>query len=59
MAYGAEMFVIGFAWFVAVALFFSHETVRARIGKALHAMEKAFGAALVALGIKVALAHRE
>jgi RhtB (resistance to homoserine/threonine) family protein len=59
MAYGAEMFVVGFAWFVLVALFFSHQSVRSRVGVALRTVEKFFGAALLALGVKVAFSHRQ
>lgn len=58
MLYGVEMVVVEFIWFGLVALFFSQDIVRAKMHTAQKKIEKVFGAVLIALGIKVALAHR-
>ncbi|MFA7193474.1 MAG: LysE family transporter [Candidatus Paceibacterota bacterium] len=55
-AYGIEMMLITFVWFVLVALFFSNSLIRTKIGKVQHYVERVTGAVLIALGIKVALA---
>ncbi|EKE19183.1 MAG: lysine exporter protein LysE/YggA [uncultured bacterium] len=51
-------FVIG-AWFVIVALLFSNEILKKKIKKVGHWFERITGAALVLLGIKVALSTKE
>lgn len=53
--YGIEMMIITFAWFVLVALFFSHATIKKRIMHVQHFIERATGVVFIALGIKVAL----
>lgn len=54
--FGIEMMVITFVWFALVSLFFSNTLIRKRVGKVQHYVERATGAVLIALGIKVALA---
>jgi RhtB (resistance to homoserine/threonine) family protein len=56
--YGAEMFVMTFAWFALVAVLLSLERIRNAFAKAQHKIERVFGVLLVALGIKVALSHK-
>lgn len=55
MLYGLEMVVAGIAWFSILSLFFSQSRVKARFMQIGHYIERAMGAVLVALGIKVAL----
>ncbi len=54
--FGIEMMTITFVWFALVSLFFSNTLIRKRVGKVQHYVERATGAVLIALGIKVALA---
>lgn len=55
---GLEMSLIQIVWFSFVAVLFSHSAVRRRITGIQHWIDRAFGAVLIALGIKVALSHR-
>ncbi|PIQ77601.1 amino acid transporter [Candidatus Peregrinibacteria bacterium CG11_big_fil_rev_8_21_14_0_20_46_8] len=50
-------FILGTAlmWFGALALLFSHADIKQRFAKIQHHIERAFGAILIALGLKVAL----
>lgn len=52
--YGLEIMVIAFIWFSAVASFLTHTVIRGRITGVQHYFERAMGALLIALGIKVA-----
>lgn len=55
MLYGAEMSVATFVWFAIVATVLTHKRVSKVFANTKHYFEKAFGAILVGLGIKVAL----
>jgi RhtB (resistance to homoserine/threonine) family protein len=55
LLYGAEMSVATFAWFSAVALVLTHRRINQAFSGIKHYLEKAFGAILIGLGIKVAL----
>jgi len=55
VGYGLEMSLMTFAWFSFVAIVLSHKSIKERFGSIQHYLEKAFGAILIALGIKVAL----
>lgn len=59
LLYGAEMSVATFAWFAAVATLLTQMRVSNLFSGIRHHIEKAFGAVLVALGIKVALGSRQ
>jgi len=59
LLYGLEMIVVGWIWFVLVAVFFSNSFIRTKISRIQYRLEKAMGVVLIALGIKVALTtHR-
>lgn len=53
--YGLEMSVMTFIWFSFIAITLSHRWIRNRFVSVSHYVERAFGVALIALGIKVAL----
>lgn len=53
--YGAEMSIATFVWFACVATILTHHRVNNLFDNIRHHVERAFGAILVALGIKVAL----
>lgn len=56
LLYGAEMSMVTFAWFSLVALLFSQSGLKARIVRVQHWIERAMGAVLIALGLKIAFA---
>jgi len=56
--YGLEMAFATFAWFALVAVVLSHARVRGALASILRHVERAFGAILIALGLKVALSAR-
>jgi RhtB (resistance to homoserine/threonine) family protein len=56
--YGLEMSAMTFAWFSAVSMVLSHNKVRAPFRKIQHYVERVMGAALIGLGLKVALSRR-
>jgi RhtB (resistance to homoserine/threonine) family protein len=57
--YGLEMSVATVVWFSVVALLLTHPRVNKAFAGVKHHLERAFGAVLIALGIKVALgAHK-
>lgn len=56
--YGLEMSVATFAWFAFVALILTHRHINKLFSRVRHYLDKAFGAILIALGIKVALGSR-
>ena len=58
LGYGIEMMIATFVWFSIVAILFSHGTLRAKIQKAQHWIDRTTGVVLIALGLKVALSHR-
>ncbi|MBI4054143.1 MAG: LysE family transporter [Candidatus Doudnabacteria bacterium] len=53
--YGLEMSTMTFVWFALVATLLSHRKVKERFSFMQHHLQRAFGAVLIALGIKVAL----
>lgn len=54
LIYGIEMAVVTFLWFAAVASFFSVGFIKNKFANFIHYLEKAMGAILVGLGIKLA-----
>ncbi len=59
VALGLETALIIGVWFVLVALMFSHDWLKLKLQKVGHWFERLTGAALIGLGIKVALSSRE
>jgi len=59
LAYGAWIMVLQWAWFSLVALLFAHHAVRDRLFAARHWIDRAFGATMVALGIRVLATARD
>jgi threonine efflux protein len=59
IAYGAWIMVLQWLWFSLVALVFAHRHVRDRLLAVRHWIDRAFGAAMVALGLRVLLTARE
>lgn len=57
--YGAEMILTTFVWFIIVAIAFSNARMKNKITKIEHWIDRASGAVLIALGIKVALASQQ
>ncbi len=53
VAYGVWIMVLQWFWFSLVALVFAHPRVRDRLLAARHWIDRAFGAAMIALGIRV------
>ncbi|HTU64545.1 MAG TPA: LysE family transporter [Steroidobacteraceae bacterium] len=53
VAYGAWIMVLQWLWFSLVALVFAHPRVRDRLTAAGHWIDRAFGVAMVALGLRV------
>lgn len=52
--YGFEIMFFAFVWFSIVAILLSHDTIRIRVVRVQHYIERVMGIALIALGIKVA-----
>jgi threonine efflux protein len=59
LAYGTWIMVLQFLWFSVVALVFAHPAVRERLLAVRHWIDRAFGAAMVALGLRVLASTRE
>jgi RhtB (resistance to homoserine/threonine) family protein len=57
--YGAEMSIATFVWFSIVALILTHSRINSLFSGIKHYLEKAFGAVLIGLGIKVALGSQK
>lgn len=56
---GAEMMTVATVWFCLVATLVSHQSVKRRLQKVQHRIERVMGAVLIAFGIKLATtAHR-
>ncbi len=51
--YGAWIMLLQMFWFTTVAIFFTHDAIRKRIIKVGHWIDRAFGFAMLALGIRV------
>ena len=56
LAYGAEMSAMTFVWFSVVALVLSHNKIKQKFLSIQYYVERVTGVALIALGLKVALA---
>jgi threonine efflux protein len=59
LAYGAWIMVLQWVWFSLVALLFAHDAIRNRLFKVRHWIDRAFGAAMVALGLRVLATTRD
>jgi threonine efflux protein len=59
IAYGAWLMILQWLWFSLVAVVFAHEHVRNRLLRARHWIDRAFGVAMIALGIRVLASTRE
>jgi threonine efflux protein len=59
LAYGAWIMVLQWAWFSLVALLFAHRAIRDRLFAVRHWIDRAFGAAMVALGVRVLATARD
>lgn len=59
LAYGAWIMLLQWLWFSLVATVFAHRLVRDRLFAVRHWIDRAFGAAMVALGLRVLASTRE
>ena len=59
VAYGAWIMVLQWLWFSLVALVFAHPRVRDRLLAVRHWIDRAFGAAMIALGVRVLVTARD
>ncbi len=59
LAYGAWLMILQWLWFSLVSLLFAHRLVRDRLVAMRHWIDRAFGAAMVALGIRVLVTIRD
>jgi threonine efflux protein len=59
VAYGAWIMVLQLLWFSLVALVFAHPHVRERLLAVRHWIDRAFGAMMIALGLRVLITARE
>lgn len=59
LAYGAWIMLLQWLWFSLVATVFAHHSIRRRLFAVRHWIDRAFGAAMVALGLRVLVSTRE
>jgi RhtB (resistance to homoserine/threonine) family protein len=59
LAYGAWIMLLQWSWFSLVATVFAHRAIRDRLFAVRHWIDRAFGAAMVALGLRVLASTRE
>jgi len=59
LAYGAWIMLLQWSWFSLVATVFAHRLVRDRLSAMRHWIDRAFGAAMVALGLRVLASTRD
>ena len=59
IAYGVWIMVLQWLWFSLLAMLFAHHAVRDRLFAARHWIDRAFGAAMVALGVRVLATARD
>jgi threonine efflux protein len=59
LAYGAWIMLLQWLWFSVVAMVFAHRAVRDRLFAVRHWIDRAFGAAMVALGVRVLASTRD
>lgn len=57
--YGAWIMILQWLWFSLVTLVFAHRHVRERLLRVRHWIDRAFGAAMVALGLRVLTTARD
>ncbi|NHC35528.1 LysE family transporter [Scytonema millei] len=57
--YGLQMGMMTFAWYTLVAVVMSHPILKGKLFSVTHYLEKAMGAVLILLGIRVALSGVE
>jgi len=57
--YGAWIMLLQWLWFSLVALVFAHSAIRDRLFAMRHWIDRAFGAAMVALGLRVLATVRD
>jgi threonine efflux protein len=55
VAYGVWIMLLQWVWFALVATVFAHRAVRDRLFSLRHWIDRAFGAAMIALGVRVLL----
>jgi RhtB (resistance to homoserine/threonine) family protein len=58
LAYGAWIMVLQWLWFSLVATVFTHRAIRERLVGVRHWIDRAFGAVLIALGVRVLLSSK-
>jgi RhtB (resistance to homoserine/threonine) family protein len=58
VAYGAWIMVLQWLWFSLVATVFTHRAIRERLLGVRHWIDRAFGAVLIALGVRVLLSAK-
>jgi threonine/homoserine/homoserine lactone efflux protein len=58
VAYGAWIMILQWMWFSLVATVFTHRAIRERLLRVRHWIDRAFGAVLIALGIRVLLSAK-
>jgi RhtB (resistance to homoserine/threonine) family protein len=59
LAYGAWIMLLQWCWFSLVATVFAHRAIRDRLFAVRHWIDRAFGAAMVALGVRVLVSARD
>jgi threonine efflux protein len=59
LAYGAWLMLLQWLWFSLVATVFAHPAIRDRLLAARHWIDRAFGVAMVALGLRVLASTRD
>jgi RhtB (resistance to homoserine/threonine) family protein len=59
LAYGAWIMLLQWLWFSLVATVFAHRAIRDRLFAVRHWIDRAFGTAMVALGLRVLASARE
>lgn len=57
--YGLQMGIMTFTWYTSVAIIMSHPILKEKLIAVTHYLEKAMGAVLIPLGIRVALSGAE
>jgi threonine efflux protein len=57
--YGAWLMVLQWLWFALVAIVFAHGLIRTRLLAIRHWIDRAFGAAMVALGVRVLMSVKD
>ncbi len=58
MIYGVEMIIVTFVWFTIVSFMFSNKTLKTKINKVQHHIDRFTGAIFILLGLKVLTSER-